>query len=213
MEDGYQYFSFAWNYNWFVIVNENRSEIIKRFANLLGVPFFSSQNAENALIAPLLKQQTSVSAFLHNFAKQFALWGFLEKVMFCSHLECASAANRVNVLYIVVKVKHKKRRLGVMPWKGEIPQTLYIVDSISTYTKSFISWHLEILKIYTLIYCFHAYIFSFVLYLWGPVLRIRYFLSTNIVKDMCSLPQTLAKIRFINRNSDIELWPNKTHCV
>lgn len=144
---------------------------------------------------------------------RFALWGFLEKVMFCSHLECASAANRVNVLYIVVKVKHKKRRLGVMPWKGEIPQTLYIVDSISTYTKSFISWHLEILKIYTLIYCFHAYIFSFVLYLWGPVLRIRYFLSTNIVKDMCSLPQTLAKIRFINRNSDIELWPNKTHCV
>lgn len=139
MEDGYQYFSFAWNFNWFVIVNENRSEIIKRFANLLGVPFFSSQNAENALIAPLLKQQTSVSAFLHNFAKQFALWGFLEKVMFCSHLECASAANRVNVLYIVVKVKHKKRRLGVMPWKGEIPQTLYIVDSISTYTKSFIS--------------------------------------------------------------------------
>lgn len=144
---------------------------------------------------------------------RFALWGFLEKVMFCSHLECASAANRVNVLYIVVKVKHKKRRLGVMPWKGEIPQTLYIVDSISTYTKFFISWHLEILKIYTLIYCFHAYIFSFVLYLWGPVLRIRYFLSTNIVKDMCSLPQTLAKIRFINRNSDIELWPNKTHCV
>lgn len=76
MEDGYQYFSFAWNFNWFVIVNENRSEIIKRFANLLGVPFFSPQNAENALIAPLLKQQTSVSAFLHNFAKQICSVGF-----------------------------------------------------------------------------------------------------------------------------------------
>lgn len=122
LEDGY--FSFAWNCNWFVVVNENRYEIIKGLLVYWGFPFLALRMLR---MPSLLLCWNSKHWFLLScttLQNRFALWGFLEKVVFCSHLECASAANRVNVLYIVVKVKYEMRKLGVMQWKGEMPQTL-----------------------------------------------------------------------------------------